>query len=329
MPPSTVSYHMESWQHVQVHICRILGIQLIFLVGFGFCMSSSFVSCEVGRCTSNVGSTNQSLNIPPYFEKYITKSYFDKYDSLLDSDFLDFISHELFPGSCELLLDNLNLVLRLSVQQRSLIGDGSHRHLSSSFRFNIQSELIAELPIHFCEAIIIEKLPYGIFADPFELQHLLQRGVFMDAAVFGDTNLELPSVHSNRSLVEVHMDVDLNTFSRHKDGLEINIDLPLHIRYPPLEESGYSSIELGAPDLFMRCSIEAKSHNQSCLLMLKDNGVALGNGPVVWRVPSGIKAHARAVSIVTFISAILSTLSIVLTSVYYSSTKLCKNLKQS
>lgn len=97
----------------------------------------------------------------------------------------------------------------------------------------------------------------------------------------------------------------------------------------PLEESGYSRIELGAPDLFMRCSIEAKSHNQSCLLMLKDNGVALGNGPVVWRVPSGIKAHARAVSIVTFISAILSTLSIVLTSVYYSSTKLCKNLKQS
>ncbi|KAL6348629.1 hypothetical protein AAG906_016155 [Vitis piasezkii] len=267
---------MESWQHVQVHICRILGIQLIFLVGFGFCISSSFVSCEVGGCTSNVGSTNQSLNIPPYFEKHITKSYFDKYDSLLDSDFLDFISHELFPGSCELLLDNLNLVLRLSVQQRSLIGDGSHRHLSSSFRFNIQSELIAELPIHFCEAIIIEKLPYGIFADPFELQHLLQRGVFMDAAVFGDTNLELPSVHSNRSLVEVHTDVDLNTFSRHKDGLEINIDLPLHIRYPPLEESGYSNIELGAPDLFMRCSIEAKSHNQSCLLMLKDNGVALG-----------------------------------------------------
>ena len=67
----------------------------------------------------------------------------------------------------------------------------------------------------------------------------------MDAAVFGDTNLELPSVHSNRSLVEVHTDVDLNTFSRHKDGLEINIDLPLHIRYPVSEkESTESEIKI-------------------------------------------------------------------------------------
>ena len=97
----------------------------------------------------------------------------------------------------------------------------------------------------------------------------------------------------------------------------------------PLEESGYSSIELDAPDIFMRCSVEAKSANQSCLLMFKDDDVALGNDPVVWRVPCGIKAHARAVSIVSFSLAILSTLSIVLTSVCYSNTKWCKNLKQS
>ena len=125
----------------------------------------------VGGCTSNVGSTNQSLSIPPYFEKYITKSYFGKYDSLLDSDFLDFISHELFPNSCELLLDNLNLVLRVSVQHCSLTSDGSHRHLSSSFIFNIRLELIAELPIHFCEAIIIEKLPCVCF-QIFNFQNL-------------------------------------------------------------------------------------------------------------------------------------------------------------
>ena len=129
------------------------------------------VNSRVGGCTSNVGSTNQSLNIPPYFEKYITKSYFGKYDSLLDSDFLDFISHELFPNSCELLLDNLNLVLRVSVQHCSLTSDGSHRHLSSSFIFNIRLELIPELPIHFCEAIIIEKLPCVCF-QIFNFQNL-------------------------------------------------------------------------------------------------------------------------------------------------------------
>ena len=33
----------------------------------------------------------------------------------------------------------------------------------------------------------------------------------MDAVVFGDTNLELPSVHSNRSLVEVHTRMSIST----------------------------------------------------------------------------------------------------------------------
>ena len=181
----------------------------------------------MGGCTSNVGSTNQSLNIPPYFEKHITKSYFDKYDSLLDSDFLDFISHELFPGSCELLLDNLNLVLRLSVQQRSLIGDGSHRHLSSSFRFNIQSELIAELPIHFCEAIIIEKLPYGIFVDPFELQHLLQRGGKILSVSFKQhiqALFSLSKIFESNHMCSIY---GCSCFWRHKFGIAIRSFQPV------------------------------------------------------------------------------------------------------
>lgn len=137
---------------------------------------SSFLIFQVDGCISKFGSTNQCLSIQPYCERYITKSYFNKCDSLVDSDFLDFIAHALLPGSCEVLLDNLNFAVGLSVQHRALIGDGSHRRLSSSFRFDIQSESMAELPIDSCEAIIIERLPYGIFADPFELQHLLQRG---------------------------------------------------------------------------------------------------------------------------------------------------------
>lgn len=180
---------------------------------------SSFLIFQVGGCTSNFGSTNQSSSIPPYSEKYITKSYFDKYDSLLDSDFLDFIAHELFPGSCEMLLDNLNLVLSLSVQQRALIGDGSHRHLSSSIRFNIQLELIAELPIHFCQAIIIEKLPSGIFADPFELQHLLQRGgkiYFVSLKQHIWALFSLSKVFESNHMCSVH---GCSCFWRHKFGI--------------------------------------------------------------------------------------------------------------
>ncbi|KAA8522020.1 hypothetical protein F0562_012666 [Nyssa sinensis] len=218
-------------QHFQVHIYLIVGIQVIFLAGIGSCMLTFSHSSEVG-------------------------SYFQ-----------DFIAHELPLGPCELFQEKLNIVPRLSVLHRHLIGEGSHRRLSSSIRVNIQPGSISEIPVHFCEAIIIERLPSGIFADPFELQHLLQHGVFRDAVVFGDRNLELPSVASNRSVVEIHMDVGPNVLSGQENRLEINTELPLHACYPPVGEHGFSRVEFGTSDLFIRCSISGESCNQSCLFM--------------------------------------------------------------
>lgn len=55
--------------------------------------------------------------------------------------------------------------------------------------------------------------------------------VFSDAAVFGDTNLELPSFRSNRSVVEIHMSVASEVLSRYDNYLQINLEVPLHARY--------------------------------------------------------------------------------------------------
>lgn len=104
------------------------------------------------------------------------KSYYEKYETLDDSDFQEFIDQEPSFGFCEALPDKLNLSPKLSALHRSLNGEGSHRHLSSSIRLNIQCESTSELPPHKCEFILVERLPSGIYADPFELQHLLQRG---------------------------------------------------------------------------------------------------------------------------------------------------------
>lgn len=52
--------------------------------------------------------------------------------------------------------------------------------------------------------------------------------VYLDAAVFGDTNLELPSALSNSSFIEIHMDLVPSS----KDNNELVIELPLHLRYP-------------------------------------------------------------------------------------------------
>ena len=41
----------------------------------------------------------------------------------------------------------------------------------------------------------------------------------------------MPSFLSNRSLVEVHLEVDTNLTSQQKDELELHMELPLHARY--------------------------------------------------------------------------------------------------
>ncbi|CAB4279146.1 unnamed protein product [Prunus armeniaca] len=250
---------------------------------------------KVGSCDANYDDSDSKISAFCSFKKYIMQSYYAKYENLLDSDFQDFIGQELPFGMCEVLPHDLSLVLKLSILHWNLIGHGSHRHLTSSIRVNIKPESISELPTHHCEVIIIERLPSGVFADPFELQHLLQRGVYSNIAVFGDTNLESPSFLSNRSAVEVHMDIGHNLFLRHAEEFNINVEIPLHARYPPLNENGYWEVKFGVPDLFMRCSVEGKSHDESCLYKVSEiTGSKLTYGTVVWKIPSGMKTSTRA-----------------------------------
>ncbi|XP_062147187.1 uncharacterized protein LOC133854923 isoform X2 [Alnus glutinosa] len=224
---------METRRHIQLCIYLLVGISLVLFFSNGSCVHSSSLSSEARRSNPDFDSNNSNMSSFCSDKKFIMESYYEKHGSLLDSDFQDFVARALPSGICGILQDNLNLVPRLSVLKRNLIGEGSHRHLSTSIRLNIDPKSITELlPTLYCEVIIIERLPSGVFADPFELQHLLQRGVLNNVAVFGDTNLELPSFLSNRSAVEVHMDVSPNLLSRHKNGLDINIELPLHARYP-------------------------------------------------------------------------------------------------
>ncbi|XP_006445799.2 phosphatidylinositol-glycan biosynthesis class X protein [Citrus clementina] len=309
-------YCMES-QHVRLCIYYKVAILLMFF---------SAIGVQVGRCEAN-SDVNYNIKAFSSSKKYLMTSYFGKYEKLRDSNFEEFIANELRTSFCEVLPDNTSSVIRRSVLLRHLIGEGSHRNLLSSMRFYVDPKSLSRPPFHKCELIVIERLPSGIFADPFELQHLHQRGVLTDVAVFGDTNLELPSFRSNRSAVEIHMNVGSNRLLSQKDGLEIKVQLPLHARYQPLDESGYSQVELGDPDLFLRCCIEGKLQNQSCLFISTSENAERKTGRAVWRIPSGIKSHGGFVSVVTFVSAFISTILIVLTSFFCSDFKTCNKLK--
>ncbi|KAF4360622.1 hypothetical protein G4B88_015774 [Cannabis sativa] len=150
--------------------------------------------------------------------------------------------------------------------------------------------VLANISYDSCGLIFIERLPNGVFADPFEFQHLLQRGVilfnvvFNDIAVFGDTNLESPSFLSNRSSVEVHMHVNPGILSD-KNGIDIKIKIPLHERYAVTYESGYSRVVFGKPDLFLRCSVGKTSLDQSCLYVISNNDSESRYSTIIWRKP--------------------------------------------
>ncbi|MCI05929.1 phosphatidylinositol-glycan biosynthesis class X protein-like, partial [Trifolium medium] len=107
-------------------------------------------------------------------KQYLMQSYYDRYTSLHDSDFENFMSQEVTSGLCP---ENHNSVLRLSVLRRNLVGEGSHRRVSTLIKLQTQQlKSSSELLSYSCELIVIERLPSGVFADPFELQHLAQRG---------------------------------------------------------------------------------------------------------------------------------------------------------
>ncbi|KAJ4951055.1 hypothetical protein NE237_027887 [Protea cynaroides] len=311
-------------------ICLMLLIQSAMLLpGFGASDHGFPFPSEVGRDNLNVGyKSDQTTSSLPYSRRFLMESYFETHDSLLDADFQDFLAHELPLASCKVLPLVHSSMFTTSMLQCLLIGEGSHRHLTSSIKINFQPGAISDLPSHSCDAIIVEKLPSGVFADPFELQHLVERGVFMDAAVFGDTNLESPSALSNESVVEIHMNIGHNMLSTHQEQMEVKIGLPLHARYPPLDGSGYSTIQIDLPDLFIRCSIKEKLQHQNCLWMSMNEGSGFSSS-IVWKIPSGNSEHAKFVSAITFISALFSSLLIVVTSIYSSLIGKSKNLKHS
>ncbi|GAB4834769.1 hypothetical protein Ancab_033037 [Ancistrocladus abbreviatus] len=267
-------------------------------------------------------SKKPNINYFPCYEKYILKSYFTNHETFHDSSFQDFIANELRPNQ-------VLAFAKVSDLKRRLIGEGSHRLLSSSITFSILLDSASDPSMQHCKIILIERLPSGVFADPFELEHLLQRGVFEGAAVFGDTNLELPSFLSNRSIVEVHVDAALNVSSGQKDALDLKIEIPLHARYPLLEESGYSQVRFGLPDLFVQCNREGESSIQDCSVTAIIAGTDLKPDTVMWNIPSGVKDHARVVSVITFASALLSAMLIIIASVKHSGVGSLKIFKQS
>ncbi|XP_048528399.1 uncharacterized protein LOC125507915 isoform X3 [Triticum urartu] len=201
-------------------------------VGSGPCLlavallAAAWIS-DASSSDKQADSSQQYVNCMPCSRTYIADAYVDALTSQL-SEHRELTEVRDTADLCKGLADELD-VPTLSEVNRQLVGEGSHRRLIYSIKFgNSKDAMVQFLDGYDANLVILEKLPSGVFADPFELQHFVERKVFLDVAVFGDTNLELPSALSNRSAVEIHFDLKPST------SMDYNlvIELPLHARYP-------------------------------------------------------------------------------------------------
>ncbi|CAL4904921.1 unnamed protein product [Urochloa decumbens] len=260
--------------------------------------------------SEKTGRSQKPINCMPCSRTYIGDAYADAFTDQL-AEHRGLVGMSDSGELCKGLTDDVE-VPTLSELHWQLVGEGSHRRLVYSMKFGAcQDAMINFLGGYDAHLVIIEKLPNGVFADPYELQHFVERKVFLDVAVFGDTNLELPSVLSNRSAVEIHFDLRPSTLS----NSNLVVDLPLHARYPPLNASGYTTIEFGSPDLFLRYR-KKEIHSSSCLWVLKNLEAAPAE-KAAWRIPCGNEAHIGFVSSITFLSAVVCSMSIVLATLIF------------
>ncbi|PKA52604.1 hypothetical protein AXF42_Ash001585 [Apostasia shenzhenica] len=289
---------------------RFLQTQLMLIsIWFVMAFSSTGDSDHLILSTSKECSNPNIIGWWPCYKENLLGFYFDIHRSLSDLDFNKFLTQEFhLSDSCERVNDNA-ISIGISSLLRHLVGEGYHRQLVTTMVFCHHPEFSHWIKDHFCVGVIVERLPIGVFADPFELQHLAMHGAFLGASVLGDTNLELPSALSNRSVVEIHFEV-------WSDNIKIVLQLPLHARYPPLDSSGYANITIGRPDLFLRCRPK-ETNLENCSWALIDLGYSFGNS-VQWRIPCGIEGHTRAVTAVTFLSAFICSLSILFSIILFS-----------
>ncbi|CAA7014646.1 unnamed protein product [Microthlaspi erraticum] len=284
-----------------------------------FCAISCLKSVSSGQVGTN------SDHIPPLLcihDQYIMQSYSTRHTCLNDSEFRNYLLSQQCSHKDPNIVPPVSSLLQGT---RNITGQGSHRNLLTSINL---LRLPHSQQSHLNELVIVERLPLGVFADPFELQSLQQRRAFKDVSVFGDTNLELPSFRSNRSVVEIHVEIS----SRDYENGEISLNLPLHARYQSLEESGYSRVVFGEPDLFLCSSyVPNQEQEQRTCLVLSIGGFKTEeeSRSLVWEIPAGIRDHTEYVSAFTFAAAVLSAISILLASVFSSKVESCKNSKQS
>lgn len=205
--------------------------------------------------------------------------------------------------------------LELMESERKLLGNGAHRELRSLVTVKLEN-------IETCNMVIVERLSSGVFADKFELEGLVARGVYAEAVLYGDHNLELPALHSSQSMVVIHKSFS----SESKDLLQAEVRLPLHARYPPLSLESHVAVGFRFPILLLQCfrkggnasneNMNDGSIDMAWALLTKKESSLIDSIELQWRVPAGNPLHSKIVASITACTSFIGVVTLWVVSKY-------------
>jgi GPI mannosyltransferase 1 subunit X len=123
---------------------------------------------------AQAGISQKSIGCMPCSRTYVADAHLDIFSGQLD---LHHHQAEMsYSGDmCNGFAGDVD-VPTLSELDRELVGEGSHRSLVYSMKFGAcQDAMVSFLDSYDTHLVMIEKLPNGVFADPFELRHFVEK----------------------------------------------------------------------------------------------------------------------------------------------------------
>ncbi|XP_046571342.1 phosphatidylinositol-glycan biosynthesis class X protein-like [Haliotis rubra] len=203
--------------------------------------------------------------------------------------------------------------------ERHLHKKGFHRDLSTTVEWLVNPHNRGD--INHCMILLLEKLPPGVYVDPFQLSAMLQFGgpkVLVDAAV----NIEKPAHLSPPHTLHVYTELKTVTDNDEGFSLAASVTLPIHLRYqPPTHETSVTHVDLviSNPRMFTNCSIKESvallqapcDYTNTSQCLWHEHHYLAEQDSVACRVPVGNTSYLPLVVAVTLLVTGLGCLFIV------------------
>ena len=182
-----------------------------------------------------------------------------------------------------------------------------------------------------CNFTVLQLLPAGVYADPYELQNLVttttQRsnaGLLSSFKIFGMIDVEKIESDCDQTLLSVSAHYAAAQAVSCNGDMQVKLTVPLHARYPAPQQcraSGFSSFwfsglhQYNISQPFVR--VEHRSDTASDAT--SECCSAQAQQSLHWVVPTGGMWHMQLVEVVTTLAAV-SSLGILLITIFHSDT---------